>query len=100
MLGLTPRSTRADLAWDGHVVKSESCQVKDIHASADHLAFRLTRDRLPMPPNPPRASDRDRTETASWALSGIGPGTYRLTREGTPIIEAAVAPDGRTSPSA
>jgi hypothetical protein len=91
MLGLAAPSTRVDLAWNGHAVKSESCKIKDIHSSSDHLTFQLMRDRLPTPPNPPRASDRDRTETAKLGLSGINPGTYRLSREGTPIIEVSVA---------
>ncbi len=95
MLGLTSPAARADLDWDGHIVKSDGCKVDEIHASSDRLALRLTCDRLPTSPNPPRAIDRDRSPTAKLGLSAIGPGTYRLVREGTPIIEVSV-PSGRS----
>jgi hypothetical protein len=92
LLDLAAPSTRAEMGWDGHGATAADGKVTEIRKTSDRLSFRLARDRLPSPPNPPRAIDRERGGTPKLGLSGVEPGTYRLAREGATLIEVVVSP--------
>ena len=64
MLGLAAPAPRGEVTWDGKVLTSAGCKITDVKASPSSLALRVAADRLPTPPNPPHAIDRDRSETA------------------------------------
>jgi lysophospholipase L1-like esterase len=80
MLGLEKSPPRLEASWDGRAAFPEGLTL--VHAS----------ERLPTPPNPPHAIDRDRSETAKLGLRGVPPGSYRLVREGKVVFAVTVPP--------
>ena len=97
LLGLKAGPPRLDLGPHGRVAQAAGCTALDVREDAGKLSFRLAFDRLPPPPNPPRASDRDRSETAKLGLGKVEPGTYRVTCEGKDVIEVTLPAGGPSS---
>lgn len=94
LLGLSAPPPGLDITWDGKDAAPARCRIEDVGASPNRLTVRLAAARLPSPPNPPRAIDRDRSETAKMTVVGVTPGSYRLVRDGTPVLDVTVPPGG------
>src|SRR5438270_681987 len=86
------RPARLDVFWKDRSISGIRSQLGRSKITPDRLHLDLAAERLPTPPNPPRAIDRDRSETAKLGLHGVAPGSYRLVRDGKAIFEMTVPP--------